>query len=352
MEMRLFEYALAVARHRSFTRAAAEMCVAQPSLSQQIGKLERDLGVTLFYRDRGDVRPTAEGTRFLLQAEQIVRLRDDLLREMRERREGMSRELCVGAPAITGGRVLPPLLREYGLRHPAVRVRLVEETTEALEDMTAKGLVDLAILALPLADERLATIPLLTEALYLAIPDPEETPFLPWLHPVLTEDWVSEQIVGFPVRSEKEPGEVASHVASGGDPFRESIRLTQFVQAPFILMKQGFGFRRTVFGLCAEAGFQPRVAFETGSIETAQSLVAHGLGVTVVPAMVRRGVAPRPRYLEIAGSPTRTLVFVFRSDRYLSQTARALIATWEDMRARPDLIQAVDHQLSDDVEEG
>lgn len=87
---------------------------------------------------------------------------------------------------------------------------------------------------------------------------------------------------------------------------------------PFILLKEGFGFRRTVLDLCAESGFKPNAAFKTSHIETAQSLVANGLGVTMAPNMVRRDKDPGVIYLSIQSAPSRTLVFVFLKNRYES----------------------------------
>ncbi|MCY0875415.1 MAG: LysR family transcriptional regulator [Firmicutes bacterium] len=304
MEFRWMEYATEVARRRSFTKAAAQLHVAQPSLSQQIAKLEQELGVTLFYRQRGSVEATPDGVRFVEQAEQILRMRDDLLREMRERAEGVGRELVLGAPAITGGRVLPPLLRLLEERYPQIRVRLVEETTERLEHMTARGGTDLSVLALPLEDDRLAIHPLLTEPLYLAVGRE-------------CKPWMSPQLADF-----------VAHAAASSDsvvPCGE-VRLSEFARAPFIMLKQGYGFRRTVLGLCAESGFQPYLAYETSSIETAQAMAAHGLGVTLVPAMVAGQLSQAaPLYALPQGHPTRTLVFAYRADRYLSLAARALL---------------------------
>jgi len=310
------EYAVEVARRRSFTKAAAQLHVAQPSLSQQIAKLEQELGVVLFYRQHGSVEPTQDGGRFVEQAEQILRQRDDLLREMRERAEGIGRELVIGAPAITGGRVLPPLLRRFGELYPQTRVRLVEETTERLEHMTARGATDLSILALPLEDESLAVQPLLTEPLYLAMPYEQK-------------NWMSPTLSAF-VTAATQSGEAS--VPCG------EVRLGELAQAPFIMLKHGYGFRRTVLSLCAESGFQPYVAYETSSIETAQSLAAHGLGVTLVPAMVAGQTAkPGPLYTIPQGGPTRTLVFAYRADRYLSIAARALLAIRDELFATGDL---------------
>ncbi len=301
MEMRWIEYALEVYRKRSFTRAAVQLSVAQPSLSQQVAKLERELGVTLFERGHSAATPTEAGWRFIEYAENILRLRDDLAREMQERGQGMGKDLVIGAPAITGGHVLPPVLQAFTSRFHDVRVRFVEETTEALEELAVSGATDLTLLSLPLRDERLAVRRVYTESLYLAVPEASSSC-------ALHADACSEQVSTM-----------------------KSIALSDYASSPFILLKHGYGFRETVLSLCAEAGFQPYVAYETSSIETAQSLVACGLGVTIVPAMVRRIGTPRPRYLMLDTQPTRTLVFAFRNDRYLSLTAEAFLDVFAEV---------------------
>lgn len=312
MEMRLLEYALEIYRQRSFTKAAQQLCIAQPSLSQQISKLERELGVSLFYRGHGAVELTPDGVRFIEQAEQILRLRDDLIREMRERKEGFGRELVIGTTAITGGHVLPPLLQAYRERFPQVQVNLVEEATEQLEELTAKGIVDVSILALPLDDPRLATKTMLTEPIYVALPRMQKE----WMSPEVTR-WI--QLSQDKLLQERD-------VATG------SLSLAELAKAPFILLKQGFGFRQTVLELCAKKGFQPHIAFETSSIETAQSLVSYGLGVTLVPEMViRQDSRPHPLYVPLDSQPTRTLVFAYRGDRYLSLAVQALLEVYEEI---------------------
>ncbi len=296
LDIRWMKYALEVHRQQSFTRAAAALRVAQPSLSQQIAKLEQELGLTLFYRQRRSVAATPEGRHFLEKAEHIVSLQEDLVREMQERSQGMGGQLSIGTPAITGEHVLPPLLRAFQRRYPEVQVRFVEESPTALVELTAKGMTDLSILPLPVEDPRLTTEPLLTEPILLALP-PEQTSWMGILENCLNED-----------------GNI-----------RKPVPLTDCSRMPFILLKSGYGFRRTVLELCAKAGFQPHIAFETSSIEMAQSLVAHGLGVTLIPHMVRRPSEPRPLYCDLADRPTRTLAFIFRKKRYLSLSARAFV---------------------------
>lgn len=297
LEIRLLQYAREINRQKSFTKAALQLCVAQPSLSQQIAKLEHELGVRLFYRSHSSVVPTQEGIRFLEKAEQILQLHDDLITEMLETSEGIGTELTIGVPAITGEHVLPPLIEAYQTKHPQVSVRLVEDSPKTLESLTTKGETDLSILPLPVEDTRLVAEAMLTEPIVLATPPQYK-------------EWMSQWGI-----------ELFSN-----DLSEKRIALSKVADAPFILLKQGYGFRQTVLELCAECGFQPKVAYETSSIEMAQSLVAHGLGVSLVPSMVRREYLPkRPTYLELIEQPTRTIALVYRKDRYMRRTARVFL---------------------------
>lgn len=293
VETRLLKYACEIYRKQSFTKAAKSLNIAQPSLSQQISKLEGDLGVRLFFRDRGNVTPTPEGIRFLKKAEHILQLHEDLEREMKEQGEHVGGDLIIGTTVITGGHVLPPLLQSYQARFPEVNVRLVEEATEKLTDLTVQGHVDLSLLSLPVEEPRLATKVMLTEPLYLALPRTDQ----PWI-----------------------PKDVHSET--------QSVTLKSFENAPFILLKRGYGFRQTILGLCAESGFQPRIAYETSSVQTALALVTYGLGITLVPEMVAQHNL-EPLYVSLHSRPTRTLVFAYRKERYLSKAAQAFLDMYD-----------------------
>ncbi|WP_408010033.1 LysR family transcriptional regulator [Pseudalkalibacillus sp. A8] len=308
MEMRLLEYALEVYRQKNFTRAASRLHIAQPSLSKQIAKLEQDLGVSLFYRGHGAIEPTPDGVRFVEQAEKILQMRDDLEREMHERKEGVGGDLIIGTTAITGGHVLPPLLQAYNAQYPHVRIHLVEEATEKLKELTARGLIDVSILSLPVEDTRLTTKTMLTEPLYLALPR-------------TLKPWMSKTLQDF--------------ISSPTSLNLEYVSIRSLINQPFILLKKGFGFRRTVLELCENSGFQPQVTFETSNIETAQSLVTNGLGVTIVPNMVLRQNPERNLlYVKLDSNPTRTLVFAYNRERYLSIATKTLIMVHEKQEER------------------
>lgn len=304
METRLLRYAVEVYRKKSFTKAAMDLHIAQPSLSQQIAKLEQELGVHLFLRSRGKVTVTPEGERFVKKAIVILQMHEDLEREMKEKSQGMGKDLVIGTTAITGGRVLPPLIQRFEENFPEVRLRLVEGSTKKLVNLTMNGHVDLSLLALPIEEPCLSVETIITESLFLAIPR------------VIKKRWMSKKV--------QEMIEKADHPMLS-IPFP----LQEFSHAPFILLKKGFGFRQTLLELCAKSGFQPQVAYETSSIETAQSLVAYGLGVTLVPKMVanfQECERSSPFYLPLDTQPSRTIGLAFHRDRYLSLAAKAFLS--------------------------
>ncbi|SPU14642.1 LysR family transcriptional regulator [Bacillus subtilis] len=224
-----------------------------------------------------------------------------MLREMQERSQGIGHKLSIGIPAVTGRYLFPPLLKQFLARYPHVEVQLVEKDPVSLEKMTAKGEVDLSVLSLPIEDERLSITPLLTEPVVLAVPKEKQR-------------WMPPELVALIEKALEED--------EGRQP---CVPIDMVRNVPFILLKEGFGFRRTVLDLCAESGFKPNAAFKTSHIETAQSLVANGLGVTMAPNMVRRDKDPGVIYLSIQSAPSRTLVFVFLKNRYVSLTAQAFM---------------------------
>ena len=295
MEMRLFEYALAIYQFKSFTKAAESLHIAQPSLSKQIAKLEQELDLTLFERYVNGIKLTEDGHIFIKHAEKILQMRDDLNRELLERKDGFAGELKIGCTATTGGHILPPLLSAYETKHPQVNIELVEASTKKLTEMTVSGEVDIAILSLPV-DTRLHVQKILTESLYLVLPTAKK-------------HWMSDQLYQAIQTNQKH------------------IPIAALSDCPFILLKEGYGFRSTVMELCASGGFEPQIAYETSSMEMVQSLAANGFGITIVPEMARLHGKHKEAlaFIQLDTKPTRTLVFAYRKQRYLSRNAKALM---------------------------
>ncbi|MEW4370228.1 LysR family transcriptional regulator [Paenibacillus kandeliae] len=297
MELRQLQYALQIAAERNFSRAAEKLHIAQPSLSQQLSKLEKELGVLLFQRNTSNVELTHAGASFVEHAQKIIDSVEQLRREMADISQLQSGRVIVGSMQITGSHLLPHVLPDFRTNYPQIDVVLLEDTSLNLEKLTASGQTDLSLLALPLTESSLTYEPVAEELIDLAVP-PD--------HPLAKR-------------------------FLGGD--HTPVRLEELKDESFIVLKKGQGFRKIVFDVCKEAGFEPKVVFESNNIETIQSLVATGMGVTFVPhyiARARRGEF-LPVYLPLAEPiPSRTLVLARRKGRYLSKAAEAFIESFKD----------------------
>ncbi|CAI8857247.1 Uncharacterized HTH-type transcriptional regulator YcgK [Brevibacillus sp. IT-7CA2] len=285
MELRQIRYVLAVAEERSFSRAANRLHLAQPSLSQQIAKLEKILGVSLFHRLPQHVELTDAGQRFIQVAQTLVDMSEGLEREMRAYAIGESGKLLVGSLPITGAYVLPRVLPTFTKQFPGVELQLMEETSSHLEQLLVRGKIDVSLLTMPISDPSLEIIPAINEEIFLAVP--------------------------------------ANHPLAK----RKEVDLAEVADQPFILLKEGQGFRTISLRLCEQAGFRPRIVFESSNIQTAQSLVAAGMGLSFAPKMITLapGTIEPPIYVRIKTKPSRTLVVAYRKDKPLSRPAEAFV---------------------------
>lgn len=291
MEFRQLQYAIQIAADKNFSRAAEKLHIAQPSLSQQLSKLEKELGVLLFHRNTNSVELTHAGALFVEKAQKIVDMIGEIRQEMDDISQMRKGRLTVGSMPITGAHMLPLVLPVFRERYPEIEIVLVEETSANLTQLTAEGRTDLSLLSLPLQEQSLEYELLIEEEILLAVP----------------------------------PGHPAARLAGDGG----TVDLARFRDEPFIVLKKGQGLRQTAIDFCLEAGFTPRIVFESSNIETVQSLVAAGMGVAFVPAMVERGKwsVTSPAYLSVSSRPTRTLVIARRKGRYVSKAAEAFIAS-------------------------
>ena len=292
MELRQLLYAIKIAEEKSFSKAADQLHLAQPSLSQQIIKLEKELGVRLFEREYSPLRPTYAGERFLETAHKVLDLIEQLRKEMEDVVTLDGGLLTIGSLPITGAHIMPLVLPIFKEKYPGIEIRLMEETTSNLELLTARGATDISILSLPVQDSNLEWEEILEEEICLAVPRDH------------------------PLKEEKE------------------VDLSMLKEESFILLKKGQGFRHLSMKWCKEAGFVPRVVFESSNIETVQSLIAAGMGIGFVPRMVTRQKHNEltPLYIPFKEpKPFRTLVMAYRKGRYRSKASMAFLETMKEV---------------------
>lgn len=286
MELRQLRYVLAVAEEHSFSRAAERLHLAQPSLSQQIAKLEKEWGVILFHRHASGVEVTDAGERFVQVARTLLDQAEGLEREMRSFASGEAGKLLVGSLPITGAYVLPKVIPDFTKQFPGVELQLIEDTSSHLEELLIRGKLDLSLLTMPIQEQSLQSMPAIHEEIYLALPPN---------HPLAGE---------------------------------EEVDLALLSQQSFILLKEGQGFRNISLMLCEQAGFTPRIVFESSNIQTVQSLVAAGMGISFAPYMITQSMwtTSSPAFVRLASRPERTLVVAYNKDRHLSEPAKAFLS--------------------------
>ncbi|HEY8903603.1 MAG TPA: LysR family transcriptional regulator [Chthoniobacterales bacterium] len=290
MEVHQLRYAVAIARTGNFSRAAVECRVSQPSLSQQVRKLEEELGERLFDRNQKQTRLTATGERFIARAARILEELSDAEREARETQEIARGTLAIGVLPTIAPYLLPGAVADFSGRYPGVHLTVHEDTTATLAALVESYELDLAIASLPLQDPALEIVPLLTEELLLAIP----------------------------------PGHPLAR--------KRAVGLPDLADCPFVLMKEGHCLGDQTLRFCHLGGIEPHVAARSAQMETIRKLVHAGLGISLVPNMAARDPAPdHPIYRSLRDPrPQRTLAVFWRRRRPLSRAAAAFAEILRD----------------------
>ena len=171
MELRHLRYFVAVAEELHFRRAAERLHIAQPAVSEQISKLERELDVQLFARTQRSVSLTPAGRVLLDEARRVLRLAEDARRATQQARSGVLARLRVGRPFDLLPASVPRALRRFAEAHPTLDVTVEQLDPRAAIDAVRRDLLDVAIVALPAPISGLAATPIGDEGVVVALPD-------------------------------------------------------------------------------------------------------------------------------------------------------------------------------------
>ncbi len=259
MQFQQLRYFTAVAETRHFTQAAHREHVAQPSLSQQIRALERELGAELFHRARGHISLTDAGAALLPLARRILADAETARREVQEVAQLRRGRVRLGAPPSLCASLVPDVLRTFRDSYPGVELFVHEDGSQDLVRSLAAGELDLALVITPV---------------------PGQAPALT-THELLREELV---VISSPTEPPPVPGD-ASH-----------IRIADLRDRPLVMFRYGYDLRELTLAACQRAGFEPSFSVEGGEMDAVLGFVRAGLGVAVVPRMVaaRSGLRATP----------------------------------------------------------
>lgn len=236
------KFVLAVAQERNFRRAAEKCFVTQPALSLGIKKLEEELGVSLFERNRNEVTPTEIGDQIIAQANIVLEQAAKIKEMAKHGNDPLNGLFKLGMIHSVGPYLLPEIIPPLIQVAPQMPLEVEENITATLEQQLKNGLIDAAVVALPFDVPGIETLPLYDEDFNVVVP--------------VSHAWAK----------------------------RTSVEADELSQEKVLLLNTGHCFSNQVTQACPELSRKGEV-LQGNSLETIRNMVASNLGITVLPAM-------------------------------------------------------------------
>lgn len=292
MELHQLRYFVAVAETGGFVRAAHRCGVAQPSLSQQIRKLESELGVTLFDRSSRGAVPTEAGLALLPRARRILAEVRETMAGVKEDVEAGRGPLSVGAIPTIAPYLMPPVLSRFLRQNPACELSVREDLTERLIEAVVDYELDAAIMSTPVD------------------------------HPALDVEVVGRESLLV--------------VAPADSTLPARLRVEDLTDEPAVVLHEVHCLGQQIADFCNTSRLRRRIVCRSTQLPTVLSLVELGLGISIVPEMTaRHDTNPSRVYRPLQARPEREIAIVRRADRSVSGLCeRFLEAVAEELRDR------------------
>ena len=294
MELRHLQALTAISDHGTFSAAADHLGTVQSNISAHVARLEKELGTPLI--DRADGRLTEEGAVVVARARRILSELDALLSDVAACKDEVTGTVRVGMIGTTARWLVPRLMDAVTLRHPKLRLIIVEGTTTGLEPQLASGQLDVAVLHLPVSGKDLVTRLLFEEDLMLVVPE--------------------------------------GHVLADSD---RPLALDDLADLELLLPLPGTSYRDELDALTRPLGITLLPAAEIDGLRLIASLTFEGYGASILPATAIPTIL-RDRFhpLPISGLPRRRVGVAQRSRGLPSAPTRALIELLRTTVAQPE----------------
>jgi LysR family transcriptional activator of glutamate synthase operon len=276
MELRQLRYLVTLSEELHFTRAAAREHIAQPALSQQIRRLEDEVGLALVERTTRRVAMTDAGTSLVARARRILAEVDAAGAEMQQLSGVQTGRVTVGVMHTMGPVDISTALAIFHARRPGVELTVREESSEELAEMLRVDELDLAFLSVT---ERIES------------------------HGLGLQQLVSEELVAVLPRDHRLGR-------------RSALRIDELAEDEFISYRAGARLRELLFSAARDAGFRPRIKLESNESRRIRLLVAQGLGVAILPRSDAEAPGAEIAVAALSGPPlTRDITLAWRSER-------------------------------------
>lgn len=295
MTNKAYQYVTALMEQGSFSKAAKQLGVSQPYLSQFVMRIEAELEMPIIDRQSRPLALTEAGQCWYESERKVSAIRAECEEQMKDLREGFQGTVKVGITSYVEGYFLSRILRAFYQKYPKIRVQLHEGKDAEIEAMAEAGTLDFSFVTNP------AKLPGVTSELIF-----RETPLLA-VH-------------------EKSPLCPAARAAAPGEPLPR-FPVSQLHGAPVIDMREGSRFHDLLAEILAKNRVKAKIVHQTDMVTAAILLAGAGMGVALTSSAVARLFRHnvQVRYFSIPGNFSLDVCAVYKTDRYLSRSARALI---------------------------
>ncbi|WP_010283780.1 LysR family transcriptional regulator [Bacillus timonensis] len=284
MELKDLRYFMEVVDHGSFTKAAVNTFVSQPTLSKSIKKLETDLKVELFERSTRKLILTDAGEIVYKQASKILGATNELHTLLDDLMNLPTGTIKIGIPPLIGTLFFPTIAQKLGNRHAQVSLELIEHGAKRIEHLVDEGQVDVGIVVNPTDYNKFTIHPFIKEE------------FMLYTHP--------------------------THNLSS----TKTAKLEQLEHESFILFNQEFALHNLIIQHCQNAGFSPKIAYVSSQWDLITELVIAQLGITLLPKSIHTKMdESQIQIIPLESPPMWELVVITKKDRYQSFAVRALL---------------------------
>lgn len=285
MDIRQLRYFLAIAEEQNITKAAEKLHIAQPPLSQQLKLLEEELGVRLIERSTRKIQLTDTGKKLRNRAEQIIKLMETTVRELKDINAGIQGTLSIGSVPSSGAALLPERIRSFYEKYPNIDFQIWDGDTLRILDLLSNGIIEIGIIRAPFNSEVFESICLSKEPM-IAVSNN--------LH------WPQEQ---------------------------EYIKITDLVNKPLIIDRR---FEAGIVKACYQENFEPKIICRGDDVRSILLWASTGIGIAIVPkTAIGLFLNTNLNYKEIRleSIETQTAV-IWMKGRYLSSVARHFLETF------------------------
>lgn len=259
MDLRALRYFITVLEAGSLSRAAALLYVAQPALTAQIKKLENELGAQLFERSHAGVTPTPAGMQLYHDARRLLSDAAALRERFQRPTQGLEGSVTLAIPSLLSSLLMGPVLKQLKLRHPFVRVFVLDDLSLMVKKTMLDRRADVGIMVDTPALEGLVCEPLASESIFLCGFDVNG--------------------IAAPLLKRRRAAPKAGHRRG-----RDEITFSRAAQLPLVLQSRRFSIRQAVEHAASELDIELNVAYEHDSARVLRSLYQAGAGFTFTPA--------------------------------------------------------------------